>query len=469
MNGAIDFPAKERELYSEYFAKAALGSDCVLAQQAADLLYESGLQWAVLRDIWNFVDYEQRGFVQFEDFCVLLRLTAHAQSGATLAPELVYVEPAHPLQLQASFQDGFPQPPTQTESLSVPTARQLRKYGRLFCRTASSGVLVASEAWKLFNFSGLPDRQLSVIWDLSDADGDGSLVWPEFVAAMHLIRCARNGDSSVIEFLPAGLRPFLASLEGAEFYAAQPSRSPRSLSPAGSQVFAALDTVEGSPTSVTTQWDEQPPDAAQPAWPADGPCSSFKPEDFTSRGPQKNTVETTDSPAWSAADSQMTFAEKPQPSHVQQWGDLSAAEQPSPTDWNAPASGSSWPEFGATGAGETGGTSSWNEPFGTSSGGWTKDQGEVSSFQESISLPVPGGAGSLNLTEDGGLSPEVEKSDWKADPAWSLTEDPFATRKTGANGQPFAVVTAISAATNPPSQEDPFRTNTSQSLSPPQI
>ena len=71
-------------------------------------------------------------------------------------------------------------PPTLPPYLSPfsggPTARQLRKYGRLFCRTvarweSSVGGQAARELFLL----ALPEERLPGIWGLSDIDGDGRL------------------------------------------------------------------------------------------------------------------------------------------------------------------------------------------------------------------------------------------------------------------------------------------------------
>ena len=56
------------------------------------------------------------------------------------------------------------------------------------------------------------------------------LRWPEFVLAMHLIRLARLGQE--VAEVPDALRAAVNALAPAPSYAAQPSNSPRSLSPA---------------------------------------------------------------------------------------------------------------------------------------------------------------------------------------------------------------------------------------------
>eukprot|EP00928_Gymnodinium_smaydae_P066976 TRINITY_DN49925_c0_g1_i1.p1 TRINITY_DN49925_c0_g1~~TRINITY_DN49925_c0_g1_i1.p1 ORF type:complete len:572 (-),score=50.42 TRINITY_DN49925_c0_g1_i1:223-1938(-) len=120
----------------------------------------------------------------------------------------------------------------------APSARDLRKYGRLFCRAVGRGdrdaLFSGAMASDLLSRSQLPRSTLAKLWDLSDTDRDGQLAFSEFVTIMHLVRRAREGaDVMSLDPLPAALRSCVANLEPAEFYASQPSRS-RSASPSGS-------------------------------------------------------------------------------------------------------------------------------------------------------------------------------------------------------------------------------------------
>ncbi|CAK0893236.1 unnamed protein product, partial [Prorocentrum cordatum] len=78
---------------------------------------------------------------------------------------------------------------------ALPTARDCRKYARLFLRTDGDGdgAVSAAEAAELWRRSGLPEGVLATVWDLSNVSRSGQLSFPEFVAAMHLIQRARAG------------------------------------------------------------------------------------------------------------------------------------------------------------------------------------------------------------------------------------------------------------------------------------
>jgi hypothetical protein len=92
------------------------------------------------------------------------------------------------------------------------------------------------EAQELFTRSGLDQGMLHQVWELSDADKDSYLSWPEFVLAMHLVRRARTHVPLPQGGLPNELVHFLGSVEPPQALAAQHSApaSRRSLSPATS-------------------------------------------------------------------------------------------------------------------------------------------------------------------------------------------------------------------------------------------
>ena len=76
----------------------------------------------------------------------------------------------------------------------VPSGRDLRKYARLFLRTDqdSDGYISAEEVRDVFNKSYLPPDVLIHIFNQANVSQSPHLSFPEFVAAMHLIREARH-------------------------------------------------------------------------------------------------------------------------------------------------------------------------------------------------------------------------------------------------------------------------------------
>lgn len=97
---------------------------------------------------------------------------------------------------------------------AVPSGRDLRKYARLFLRTDhdSDGFISADEAKAVFNKSYLPPDVLINIFNQANVSQSPYLTFPEFVAAMHLIREARQTQQpSQFPSISAELMNFLSN------------------------------------------------------------------------------------------------------------------------------------------------------------------------------------------------------------------------------------------------------------------
>jgi len=206
----VHFSDRERAYYQQLYGFAEFDANGrVGGLQAANFLSKSGVDRAVLKQIWDIADVNEVGWLGNEGFSVALRLVAHAQTLGYVSPDLVMTEPQN-----LPWLEGMPPPaidaapppmggdrgaaprgrsPTRGADRPVPNDRDCRKYARLFLRTDKDGdgYVSGAEAMELMTRSGLDQLTLGQIWDLSDGDHDGYLSWPEFVVAMHLIRRAR--------------------------------------------------------------------------------------------------------------------------------------------------------------------------------------------------------------------------------------------------------------------------------------
>lgn len=174
----------------------------------------------------------------------------------------------------------------------LPTPTECRKYARLFLRTDGDGdgFVNAMEARDLFGRSGVEKTVLARIWDLADHSHNAHLSFPEFVAAMHLIRYALAGVDPP-PALPAELVNFLGTLqESPATLAAQRSQSPKRMpreSPASEfdsmqphQPSAGNEMKGGAFANGTPTWPEpesvpKKPEVETdaPTWPAPAPDS----------------------------------------------------------------------------------------------------------------------------------------------------------------------------------------------------
>jgi hypothetical protein len=132
-----------------------------------------------------------------------------------------------------------------------------------------SGAIEAQEAKVLCERARLDNDSLSLAWEHADCDRDGQLVFPEFVALIHLISCLKKGAPlpSLQEGLPPELFNALANLNGTpEELAAQRSRS---ASPSGAAspngLFATSRSQSPAPPYMegnewqSGEWAQPPP------------------------------------------------------------------------------------------------------------------------------------------------------------------------------------------------------------------
>lgn len=130
----------------------------------------------------------------------------------------------------------------------VPSGRDLRKYARLFLRTDqdSDGYISAEEARDVFSKSYLPPDVLIHIFNQANVSQSPHLSFPEFVAAMHLIREARHTQQPVS--ISAELMNFLSN-----FY-----ESPWDLATQGSSKSAqAMKQSAHSTYQAQAAWQKQ--------------------------------------------------------------------------------------------------------------------------------------------------------------------------------------------------------------------
>lgn len=293
------FTPQEMPYYQELFTMADMnGTGFIDGSTGAMFLLKSGLPNSMLHGIWGLADANTQGQLNMERFFVALRLVAHAQAGRAPSADLVNVEPpalpafeglqqrradsqyspygsrppsAHGAasdisELQPVIAGGDAEvrrsadlarqasrsPTSRPLDLSqwVPSQREKRKYSTLFLRTDwnRDGFVEALDAKALLERSKLDRNTLSIAWEHADQDHDGRLTFPEFVALIHLITCAKKGSElpGLHEGLPHELRAAIMSLESPEELAAQRSRS-TSPAPSGAASPAGFRSMSPSP------------------------------------------------------------------------------------------------------------------------------------------------------------------------------------------------------------------------------
>jgi hypothetical protein len=162
-----------------------------------DLFLGSGLPPSVLSRIWRLADRDMDGGLNAAEFSVAMCLVRRALDGVAPPPLL---------------------PPPLAESIETLLSGTLPPMDDrhvLKCQTAFAAFKacivtgrLGLEATKyLFAKTNLSAGQLFQIWRLSDRDGDGRLVFLEFVLAMHLVFLAKLGHVLPLTLDPTFLLP----------------------------------------------------------------------------------------------------------------------------------------------------------------------------------------------------------------------------------------------------------------------
>lgn len=261
-------------------------SDKLHGAQAVEFMERSGMPREVLHQIWCAVDPTQQGFLNFDAFCMAMRLISHAQSNpsaAALTTELMMMEPPslpnfEGLQRRRSPSEcstgnvsvanieelprvmGSTLDPIRAQSFSYMDQQDayairpqdLRKYASLFLKhdCDGTGFIEAGDARDLLMRSGLTKEELAEVWRLSDVDNDGRLSFREFIVAMHLVTVTKKRGRDVPRELPDELdKVFDASyhIDNPELIMQQPRPPGRSASPIrGRSAGGMLRSVSGS-------------------------------------------------------------------------------------------------------------------------------------------------------------------------------------------------------------------------------
>ncbi|KAF8476139.1 hypothetical protein BDZ91DRAFT_690031 [Kalaharituber pfeilii] len=212
---------EEKRVFGQLFKAAdSEGLGVVTGEVAVKFFEKSGLNPRILGEIWGIADIENRGYLTPLGFSAALRLIGQAQVGQHPRPELA-LNPG-PLPRFEGVNINYPSsvPPTtsspppphiaqQATGVRVPqlTDADCKKFTELFQASgAVDGVLPGDAAKQIFTKAKLPNVTLGLIWNLADRQQKGALTCPEFVVAMHLINCTKNGSLQALpSALPSGL------------------------------------------------------------------------------------------------------------------------------------------------------------------------------------------------------------------------------------------------------------------------
>ncbi|KAI5800228.1 hypothetical protein DFH27DRAFT_482667 [Peziza echinospora] len=258
----IGLTPDEKRVFGQLFAAADSENLGVVTGELAVKFFEkSGLNPRILGEIWGIADTENRGLLTKVGFSVALRLIGQAQAGQHPRPELALTPGPLPRfdGLNISYPPSVVPPTTSSPPppnvpppppggpVRVPqlTDADCKKFTELFqVSGAVDGVLPGDAAKQIFTRAKLPNQTLGLIWNLADRQQKGALTCPEFVVAMHLINCCKNGS---IQTLPVVLPAVLYDAASGR----PPARLPADRRPTGRGVPPAIPTA---PAAIPKQF-----------------------------------------------------------------------------------------------------------------------------------------------------------------------------------------------------------------------
>ncbi|KAF2097440.1 hypothetical protein NA57DRAFT_77698 [Rhizodiscina lignyota] len=218
----LNLTAEEKRAYKQLFTQADNDSSGIITGEVAVKFLERTLvPGAILGEIWQIADQENRGFLTPAGFAVCLRLIGHYQAGKDPDSKLAFQPGPLPKFDGISVAAGAPPPsgpppgiqPQLSGSAGGPirvpplTPEKAADYAGLFERSgAHNGIMSGDAAKQIFEKARLPNDVLGRIWNLSDTEQRGALSVTEFIIAMHLLASFKSrAMAGVPATLPAGL------------------------------------------------------------------------------------------------------------------------------------------------------------------------------------------------------------------------------------------------------------------------
>ncbi|KAF2734867.1 hypothetical protein EJ04DRAFT_492668 [Polyplosphaeria fusca] len=222
----LNLTADEKRAFHYLFQQADTEKLGVVTGEVAVKFFErTKLAPAVLGEIWQIADTENRGLLTSSGFCQVLRLIGHYQAGRDPSPELAF-RPAPIPKFEGLSIPAAPAAPASSSSFSPPppgsiqpqmsggpirvpplTPAKTAEYASLFEKSgAQNGILSGENAKQIFEKAKLPNDVLGRIWNLADTEQRGVLDVTNFIIAMHLLASMKTGVMKQLpNTLPAGL------------------------------------------------------------------------------------------------------------------------------------------------------------------------------------------------------------------------------------------------------------------------